>query len=197
MPLTTGAETSLNGDGAIMAVLVEIVLPDKTLRLLDGPGVLTFGGQTFSGDDADYGSIADLGAVEDGQLSEAARWSVFLTPKGDAALALLLDPAVQNSAVTGWEVSIDPVTGQPVVEPDPMFVGFIDVPTLSFEDDGPQVELDCYGYLERFFAQNEGARLTSAHHQRSYPSDLGFDFIATDYNGVWGLSTFKGVTTKT
>jgi len=197
MPLTTGAESSLNGDGAILAVLVKIELPGKTLRLLDGPAVLTFDSEAYAGEDSDYGSLLEAGTVEDGEFAEAARWSVTLSPKDDAALALLMASANQGCAITGWEVSIDPTTGQPVVEPDPMFVGFIDVPTLSFEDDAAQVEFDCFSFLERFFAQNEGARLTSAHHQRSYPDELGFDFIAVDFTGVWGSSSLGAVHSKT
>lgn len=197
MPLTTGLEAALDGSSLILCTLVKITLPGPvTLALVDGSYVVDWGGDAYVGRDPDLGALVAVGEIADGVTTEAGRWSVTLDPADDAALAQLLSKANQGSLVQGWEAVIDPTTGLLYDDPDPLFVGYVDIPSLSFDGGAATVSFDCYAALEKFFAQNEGARMTWAHHQRSWSTELGFSLIAVDFKGVWGLRTPGAVHTK-
>src|SRR5687768_11587391 len=95
--LTPGVQTALEADTPLVAGVLKIVLPDATIRLLDGSGSLTIDGETYTGRDDVFGSLAGVDEIGDGVGDEAPAMSFTLHPADDAAAADLSSPTMQNS----------------------------------------------------------------------------------------------------
>ncbi|MFN3584831.1 hypothetical protein [Phenylobacterium sp.] len=158
-------------------VAVEIVLPSATIRLLDGAGVLTFDSRTFTGRDPVYGVLGPIEPLTDGLDAEAPRVTISLLPPTNTAAATLAAPAAQGSAVSLWFGAVDTATGLVVDAPDLFFVGEVDVPTLRVGKGSRVLEYEVASVWERFFRNDEGARLTDAFHQSVYPGEKGLEFV--------------------
>src|SRR3546814_2304754 len=63
---TPAMETALAAETPLVVGLLKIELPDATIRLLDGSGQLVFDGETYTGRDPVFGSLAAVEAIEDG-----------------------------------------------------------------------------------------------------------------------------------
>lgn len=184
---------ALSAPTVLMFTAVKIQLPYAvTLYLLDGPAVLTFGGNTFSGVDPTYGALAGIEALDDGIDTEAPGLKLTIAAPNKEAAEFLSDPGVQGSPVSVWEGVVDKATGLVVEDPDLVFTGEIDVPTLSFADRQRLVEYDLSSIWERFFADDEGARLSDAYHQSIFPGELGLQFVTgVTSQTYWGSNTPK------
>lgn len=199
MALTAAMETALDGAAVTLFVAVKIELPGATIRLCDGAGMVSIGGELFTGIDDTYGVLAGLDAVTDGIDSEAPRCRISLHPPSPLAGAAFLADDVQGAAVTLWEGVVDPVTGIVVDGADTFFVGEIDLANMTIPAGGLVVELDCNSVFERFFDDNEGARLSPAWHKSFWPGELGLDMITGVTRKLpWGVggggTGFKGQT---
>ena len=64
--LTPALEAALSGASPLVFGAVEINLPGYDLCLLDGAGVLSFGGKTYRGRDPVYGVLAAVEDIGDG-----------------------------------------------------------------------------------------------------------------------------------
>jgi hypothetical protein len=167
---------------------VQIDLPAYTLRLLDGAGVASFGGGTFRGRDPVYGVLAAVEEIGDGTGDEAPGLSLTLHPASDAAAADLAAPAMQGSRVSIFVGAIDRATGLVVPEPELVFVGELDVPTLRSTRNGRSLELELVSTFERFFADDEGARLADGFHRSVWPGELGLAFVTgVEQTVYWGV----------
>src|SRR3546814_14352344 len=83
-----------------------------TIRLLDGSGQLVFDGETYTGRDPVFGSLAAVEAIEDGVGDEAPALNFTLLPASDAASAELASPDMQGSVVSLWLAAVDRATGE-------------------------------------------------------------------------------------
>lgn len=192
--MSPGLDAALAAPHAIVFVAVEIVLPDATMRLIFGSGLVAFDGKTFAGEDATYGSLMTLSDVEDGIGDQAPACTLTIAPRTDTAAIALSTADKQGSPVTMWLGALDPVSGLVVDEPYHFFAGSIDVPTLKGEPGSFTVELEITSEFEQFFLNDDGARLSPAYHQYCWPGENGMKFVLNVTRQIyWGSSPTSGV----
>lgn len=168
---------ALGARAVLMFCAVEIVLPTYTLRLLSGPGEVTFGGRTFRGRDATYGVLGSVEEIADSDDGDAPEITITLLPPTLAAAALLASPAAQFSAVTVWVGVLDLITGAVIPDPLVVFAGEVDVPTLTGDDASRALQYSVTSVFELLFEVDEGANLNNAFHQSVWPGELGFEYV--------------------
>lgn len=172
---------------------VRIDLPGYTLRLLDGAGFAVFpegasGGGTYLGRDPVYGVLAAIDEISDGIGDEAPAIGLTLHPASHAAAADLASPAMQGSPVSIFVGAIDRASGLVVPDPELLFVGELDVPTLRSTRNGRSLELEVVSTFERFFADDEGARLADGFHRSVWPGEAGLAFVTgVEKTVYWGM----------
>lgn len=176
-------ETALSADTPLIFGALKIELPSYTLCLLDGAGVVSFGGDIYVGRDDTFGVLAAIDVLSDGVGDEAPALSITLSPGDDAAANVLANPLMQGSPVTLSLGVIDRTTGAPIPDPLMLFYGEVDQPTLKVGKGERSVEFECVSSFERLFDVDEGMRLADSFQQTVWPGDTG-------------LSNITGVTKK-
>jgi len=186
--LTVEMDAALRGLSPTIFGAVSIDLPDHQINLLDGAATLSFSGRTYRGKDATYGTLSAIESLTDGMGNEAPRLSITLLPSGDAAAADLAGPYMQGSLVTIYLGAVNRSTGQVIPSPHLLFIGELDVPTLTASENSRQLDYEVASIFERFFSDDEGARLATGFHKSIWPGELGFDFQTGVPQGVyWGV----------
>lgn len=184
----------LAGSRVLLFGAVRIALPHATLCLLDGAGALTIGGELYQGRDPVYGVLDTIEGIEDQLGDDAPKISLGLIPAGDAAMAALIDPAVQGSEVQIMVGTVNFATGQPVATPYSVFVGELDVPTINWGENDRRLEYTVVSVAERLFQVEEGRRLSSAFHQKVWPGETGLDFCTdVEITLAWGQKVDNSV----
>lgn len=187
-------DAELAGDQATIFGAIELALPGRTVRLLDGSAEITFGGATFTGENAVFGSLAALDEISDGAGDEAPGLTITLYPAEDAEPNELANAEMQGARVRFWLGARNDATGLPIGDPLLLFDGEVDVPTFVIDQGTRSVEFDCVGGMERFFEAEEGIRLAPAFHKRVWPGELGLDFVTGVADTVyWGQNAPSGV----
>lgn len=172
---------------------VAIDLPGRQVNLLDGAGQLSFGGRSFFGRDATYGTLAAIDSLSEGLGDEAPAIRVTLFPASDAAAADLAGPTMQGAPVLLWVGAVNRTTGLAIADPLLLFVGDLDVPSLKSGANERSLELEVVSVFERFMAPDEGARLVPAYHKQFWPGELGLDFVTGVEEPVyWGMEPPAG-----
>lgn len=187
--LTPALETALKSNSPTVFGAVSISLPSGEVNLLDGAGVLTFGGRTYVGQDDTYGTISDVENLTDGTGDSAPAVGLTLLPSGNAAAAALASPTMQGSPVAIYLGAVNPATG--VVIPDPylLFLGEIDVPALVSSEEGRRLDYEIVSVFERLFEDDESARLSPGHHRSIFPNEGGLDSVTGVGEPVyWGVA---------
>ena len=188
MPLSSGMDTALQADAPLMFIAVELDFPTFTLRLVDGAGSVTFGGNTFTAPDPTYGAIGTIDTITDGTTGQAPHFNMTILPPSLAAAGALAAAAVQGSTVSIWLGAVTRSTGQVVASPDLMFAGFVDVPTLMVSGQSRAVSLDLASEWELFFDADDGLGLNNISHQAIWPGELGCSFVTEiDRQVAWGF----------
>jgi hypothetical protein len=185
---TPEMEAALAAPTATVFGAVEILLPGYAIRLLDGAGQVTFGGHVFTGIDPTFGAIQSMDVINDGTGDEAPAVSLTLIPSGDAAAATLASATMQGSQVSLWIGAVDAVSG--LVIPDPMlvFLGALDVPVITSSSEGRTLEFSVVSAFEKFFADDEGVRLSDTFHQSIWPGETGLAGVTgVDKKIYWGV----------
>jgi len=178
MALSAGMVTALAAQEALVFVAVEIVLPGPVnIRLLDGPGSLTFSSKTFTGRDATYGVLAGVEALREEIGLEAPRLRLGVNPPSSSAVSTLMAEANQGSAISLWLGCVTRSTGAVVASPELLFTGFYDTAKTVAYQNILGVEIDVASDWERMFTAEEGARLNTSWHQSIYAGELGLDFV--------------------
>lgn len=188
--MTPQLDAALAGFAPTIFGAVEILLPGYALRLIDGAGQVSFGGNTFLGRDTTFGVIDSVDVIADGTGDEAPQVTLTLLPASDAAAASLAAASMQGSEVQIFLGALDPATG--LVIPDPMlvFLGILDVPTLKASASSRTLEYTIASVFENFFSDDEGARLSDTFHQSVWPGELGLSYVTgVDETVVWGADT--------
>jgi len=190
--LTPQLDAALRSPAPLVFGAVSIDLPGVSVNLLDGAGILSFGGRTFVGKDETFGAISDVEDLTDGTGDSAPTFSMTLIPSGDAAAAVLSGPTMQGSPVSVWMGAVDKQTGIPIPDPLLVFVGELDVPTLKSDEQGRLLDYEVVSVFERLFEDDESARLSDGFHQSIFPGELGMKFVTgvaqTIYWGVAGTN---------
>lgn len=191
--LSSGLDSLLAGDRALVTLLIEAVLPGHTIRLLVGAGSLTWGAKTFTDTDTTFGTLAAIGEIEDGDGDLAPAWSFSMLPPSDTAAATLCSPTYQGSVVNLWLAGIDMATGLLVPDPYLLFSGMLDQPMLKVGHGGRQVDFECVSQFEMLLEDDEGARLSDAFHQSIWPGETGFSNITGIEETIyWGMASPPG-----
>jgi hypothetical protein len=187
---TPQMETALSAPIVSIFGAIEILLPSYTLRLLDGAGVLSFGGRTFVGLDPTFGSIDSIEEISDGGGDDAPAVTLTLNPSSDAAAGVLAAPDMQGSQVSMWIGAFDAATGGVVPDPLLVFLGSVEVPTIKSASDGRQIEFEIVSAFEQFFFDDEGARLSDTFHQSLFPGETGLAGVTgVDKQIYWGVES--------
>lgn len=176
--LTADMVTALGQPSVVMFGAVEILLPSYSLRLVDGPAVLSFGGHSFVGRDATYGVLGAVSSYTDGVDNNAPSLTVTLFPPGNAAMAALAAPTAQGSQVSIWVGCVDTATGLVVDAPDLCFIGELDFATQNVDLNTRSLDLAVVSIFDRFFDQDEGARLNNGFWKSVWSTDAGLEFVS-------------------
>lgn len=184
-------EAALEAAQVKIFVAVEMVLADGTLRILDGPGSLTFDAMTFLGG-GDDGVLTAVEPFTDGVGSEAPSARLTFAPPTNAASVSLCAAANQGGAVTAWLGAINTVTHAVIGDPFLLFAGEWDQGTLTVGQGERQVTIEAVSAWERFFEDDEGVRLNDTFHQTCWPGELGLQFTYdTKRSMPWGRNEAK------
>ena len=93
--------------------------------------------------------------------------------------------------------ALDPATGIVIADPHLLFVGELDVPTLHSKANARELDYEVVSVFERFFQDDEGARLAPGYHKSIWPGELALDEITgvtqTYYWGVEGNNSAGAV----
>jgi len=170
--------TALEGSAPTLVHLVTVTLSGATVRWLDtgGSGFVVWGGNTYSAEDATYGALGAIGAIEDGADGQATVCDLTILCDG-TAMTLWIDPTEQGSPVTIHLGAINRSTGLLIGEPELLFRGELDQPRLSVGQ-GQALILDCITEEARMLEPNEEQRLTDSFQQSVWPGDLGNQHIS-------------------
>jgi hypothetical protein len=186
--LTPALDAELSGRAPLMFGAVSIELPDYQINLLDGAAHLSFDGRDYAGRDPLFGTLAAMSDLTDGMGNEAPRLSITFNPADDSAAAELASPDFQGSLVQIHFGAVVRSTGAVVPDPHLIFVGELDVPILDAGESGRTLEYEVASIFERFFTDDEGARLSDGFHKSIWPGEKGFEFQTGVPQGVyWGV----------
>ena len=179
MALDASLDAALQGAAPTIFVAVRIALPEYTIRLVDGSGVVAFDSQTFTGSDDTYGVLNAVEAIEEGTGEEAPKVRISFLPPSVSAIAGLTAPGVQGSAVPIWLGAVDPATGLVIGEPELLFLGELDEADLETDLGSQLLVMDVASIWERLFDLNEGARPNKDFHQSIYGTsdENGFNHV--------------------
>lgn len=187
--LTPALDSALRADAATVFGAVSIDLPTAQVNLLDGAGLLSFGGRTYVGEDATYGVLSDVEDITDGTGDSAPAFSLTILPSGAAAAAALAAPDMQGSQVRVWFGAINPLTGLVIPDPHLLFLGELDVPSLISSGDGRRLDYEVVSVFERLFEDDESARLSDGFHRSIFPNEFGLEYVTGVAEPVyWGVA---------
>ncbi len=187
---TAAAQPTVRPFFALKIVLpASAELPAKTLRLLDGPGVVSWGGSTFVGSDGDYGGWAGFESVEEGIATQSATVGLSLMPLSDAVVQQIGQPASQGSAIRLFLGMLDLVTGLPVCDPPVYRYGVLNSCKRGVGKNSANLTVQMASYYEFLAMGGAGGKLSSAFHQQFFPNETGFAFVDNVQHQLpWGAS---------
>jgi hypothetical protein len=170
--------TALEGQAPTLVHLVTVTLSSATVRWMDtgGSGFVVWGANTYRAEDAVYGALGAIGAIEDGADGQATVCDLTILCD-ETAMALWIDPAEQGSLVTIHLGAINQATGLLIGTPELLFRGELDQPRLS-AGRGQTLIFDCITEEARMLEPNEEQRLTDSFHQSVWPGELGYDMVS-------------------
>lgn len=177
MALTPEMEAALQQYGVTPFLAIRITLPTYTIRILDGAATLVIAGETFTGSDPTYGTLASVDSTASGIVSEAPNMRIVMNPPTNTAAADLADPLVQGSPVSLLIGLVNPLTG--IVVPSPMteFYGELDLPILHVDHGSRQLEYEIVSVFERMFEIGEGVAFSNSFHKSIYPGEDGLQYV--------------------
>lgn len=190
---TPAMNTALQATFANLFGAIEINLPGKDIRLLDGSAAITIGAHVFTGSDDDYGTLHAIENFDDGMGDTAPRLNLSLLPSSTLAAETMLDPAAQGSRIRVWLGAFVRETGMAVEDPVLLFDGEIDQGTLKLAKGSRVLDYECAGGFERFFENQEGARLAPGFHKSVWPGETGLDNVTGVQSTIyWGSQAPAG-----
>lgn len=189
MALNASLDAALKSAAPTVFCALQIELPGHTIRVLDGAGAISFGGNTFTGSDATYGVLSAVESIAEEVGTEAPRVRFVFLPTSNTAMAGITAPQVQGSPVRLWYGAVNPQTGLVIGEPELLFLGELDEAELSGGMNSRTLTFDVASAWDLLFDQNEGARMNDAFWQWLYPGDRGFQYVTGVQQKVyWGFN---------
>lgn len=177
----------------LLAGLVEIELPARTVRLCDGGFVDWPARGMFTAEDEDFGTVDTVEPVGEAISDQAPGGRLTLLPPSLTDAATLFLPTAQGSPIRFWFAEVDAATGLLVGTPELVFDGMVDQISLKTERQGRRVEIEFMAAAEKLFMVREGNVLSPRFHKLAWPGELGFDH-ATGVPGLvpWGVAGPRG-----
>lgn len=170
----------------LLAGLVEMQLPDRTVRWTDG-GFVDWGADRFEAEDPDFGTIESVESVAEAVSDEAPAGRLTLLPTSVAAADDLFRTDAQGSRIRFWLGEVDRSSGALAGDPELLFDGLVDSITLRLGRQGRHVDVEFMAAAERLFMTREGNVLSSRFHNVAWPGEKGFDHCTGVPGGVaWG-----------
>jgi hypothetical protein len=154
--------------------LVEIVLPDRTVRLCDG-GRIVWGSDAYAGRDSVFGVIASISNLAEGIAGELPKLDLTFHPATDATAADLSDETWQGSGVRFWIADYNPETGAVTGTPDLQFDGQLDQTVATFGEDSTDLAMTVVPRAERLLTRNSGNSLSPTFHKAIWTGETGHD----------------------
>jgi hypothetical protein len=196
--LDAALKAALSQQSVLLFGALKIQLPDYTLRLLDGSGIVVIDGETYVGEDLNFGTIATISDLSEEIGDSAPEITVTINPASLAATAVLSNANMQGAPAHLMAGAIDRTSGLVIGMPVTLFLGEVDVPTISIDQTGARtLEYILVSGNERLFEIEEGQRASNGWLQSIYDGDLGLEFMTgTDVNLYWGAKPAAGSTAK-
>jgi len=179
---------ALNSPVLLLAGLVEMQLPGRTVRLCDG-GFVQWGANLFTSSDSAFGTIESVESISEGIGDEAPGARLTLLPTSTADAAALFQSSAQGKPIKFWLAEVNRSTGVIVGTPELMFWGIIDFMGIQLGKSSRKVEVEFVAAPDLLFLVREGNVLSPRFHQNAWPGELGFDHCTG--NGIqvpWGVS---------
>ena len=181
-------QAALNGNAPYLFGAVEIAFPGHTVRLLDGSGELTIGGQLFTGADPLFGTLDTIGVHQEAIGDEAPQLEIGLLPPDASAAATLASGLMQGSIVKIMLGAFDASSGL-VIGVEQIFLGEIDVPTYETGANGQRsVSYTVVSVFERLFEVNEGERASDGWHQSIWPGERGLEYVTGTVKNLYWMA---------
>lgn len=185
---------ALDNEVLLLAGLIEIVLPDRTVRLCDGGFVNWPAKGLFTAQDESLGTIESVEAVAEAISDEAPAGRLTLLPASLAEADELFRSDAQGSPIRFWLAEVNRSTGALVGTPELMFDGLIDTMTVRLGRGGRWVDIEFMALAEKLFMVREGNVLSTRFHQTAWPGEQGFDFCTgAGVTVPWGVSDPGGI----
>lgn len=163
--------------------------PAYSINLIDGSGSVTFPidgvNTTFTGQDANFGSIDTIGTIAESVATEAPSISLTLL---SPTIGQISDPRYQGAPVRIWIGSVDDNTGNVIGSPERRYKGWLDTAVTSHGMNSQKTTLNIASVWDRLFISSEGFRLNAARHRQLFPGEGGLD-NAVEASGQipWGV----------
>lgn len=191
MSLDPSMKAGMQQPTFVSALLFEITLPLKTIRVLDGAGELYFDNQVFRGSDDVFGSIIAVDPLQEQVGTEAPLIRIKMGNKSVASMAVLNDPANQGAPVNIWWAVVNRSNGLIIGEPYLVFGGELDASEIDIDRNESTSTMDIASVWDRLFMDGEGMRLNNAQHQKTWSeqagSERGFEYVvAIQRDEPWG-----------
>lgn len=180
MALSTALNTELEKDVATTFWAVECLHPFGTFRLIDTPGIITIGGQVYTGYSDTIGSLGAVDVDEEGAGDEAPTATFTINPINAATGVSLCTSNAQGAGVIIRWGAVNPSTGV-IIDYQGEYRGSIDVPTLN---ENGSVTFECDSAFASFFEANQGQRISQAFLETISSGDKAFQYVVDVANPV-------------
>lgn len=173
----------------LLAGLVELELPARTVRICDGGFVDWPGRGLFTSSDVDFGTLESVEAVSEALTDEAPGARLTLLPTSTAAASDLFQSEAQGRPIRFWLAEVDRDSGLLVGTPELLFHGMVDFMTLAVGKSSRRVDVEFVSTAERLFLVREGNVLSPRFHKEAWPGEKGFDHATGSAIQVpWGVN---------
>lgn len=170
--LSTAMAAALAADAKSLVILIKAEFDSGDVRLHTGLGDLIFNGETYLG----RGAAIGIDLPGETAAVRASGGTVTLSGVDPSVLALADTEHYQGRPISIWLGAKD-ATGALIADPDPAFVGIMDV--IEPEDSAASARVIVT--IENRSALLDKAierRLTPEDQALTYPDDRGFEFVA-------------------
>lgn len=176
MAIDATLKAALEGAAPTTFTAISIAISGgATIRLVSG-GVITFGGNTYTTEDATYGTLGDVDTIADGADGQATRCTITLLPPTSSAISALAAATAQGSVVTVYQGAVNTSTGASIGTVETLFTGELDFPRVQVGPNGYALVLECGTEESRLLEPNMERKLSDAFHQTCWSGELGLAF---------------------
>jgi hypothetical protein len=176
-------------DRILLAGLIKIELPGKTILLCDG-GFLDIDGEEYSSSDDDFGTIEKVEALEEGVGDDVPAGRLTFLPKDTTAAATLSAPGMQGSRMRFYTAEVDEQTGMVIGVPDLQADMQADQTIFRVGRGTRKLDMTFVSRIERIFAVDEGNSLNPVFHKTVWPGELGEDnATGLSETVAWGVES--------